>query len=385
MSVRAAIAIALAFVWFPARPARAYAWMIRHGYTGCVTCHVDPSGAGVLTPYGRAQGDLLLQSHFGNAGAEAAPSSNFLWNALRLPDGLLGGGGVRLAELATKVGGDATTTDFILMQADVAAAVVVGGFRASASIGGVTSNGSAAAVAGNIVAREYWVGYSFHEDAWLVRAGRIQVPFGIRVIEHNMFVRQATRTDINDTQQLGVTIAYSGERFRGELMGIAGNYQVSPDAHRERGYSGYVEFAAAKKLAIGISSLVTHAADDLYLRAPNTRQAHGAFVRYAPWEPLVLLAEADFIAQSPTGLPSRRGLVTVVQADVEPWQGLHFMLTGETYDPGASGVSYGGWLSAVWFFAPHLDIRGDLIRSSDVFGNQRTPVLAYLGQLHAYF
>jgi hypothetical protein len=385
MSVRAAIAIALALVWLPVRPARAYAWMIRNGYTGCATCHVDPSGAGVLTPYGRAQGDILLQSHFGTAGAEAAPSSNFLWNALRLPDWLLGGGGVRVAELATKVGGDATTTDFILMQADIAAAVSTGGFRATASIGGVTSNGSAAAVAGNVVAREYWVGYSFQEDAWLVRAGRIQVPFGIRFIEHNMYVRQATRTDINDTQQHGVAIAYSGERFRGELMGIAGNFQVSPDAHRERGYSGYVEFAAAKELAIGISSLVTHAADDLSLRVPNTRQAHGAFVRYAPWRPLVLLAEADFIAQSPTGLPSRRGLVTVNQADVEPWQGLHLMLTGETYDPGASRVSYGGWLSAVWFFGPHLDIRADLIRSSDVFGNQRTPVLAYMGQLHAYF
>ena len=145
MSVRAAIAIALALVWLPARPARAYAWMIRHGYTGCATCHVDPSGAGVLTPYGRAQGDILLQSHFGTAGAEAAPSSNFLWNALRLPDWLLGGGGVRAAELATKVGPDATTTDFILMQADIAAAVSTGGFRATASIGGVTSNGSAAA------------------------------------------------------------------------------------------------------------------------------------------------------------------------------------------------------------------------------------------------
>ena len=165
-------------------------------------------------------------------------------------------------------------------------------------------------------------------------------------------------------------------------MGIAGNFQVSPDAHRERGFSGYVEFALAKNLALGVSSLVTH---DIYLRVPNTRQAHGAFLRYAPWPLLVVLAEADFLAQSPTGSPSRRGLASMVQADVEAWQGLHFMLTGETYDPGASGISYGGWLSAVWFFGPHLDIRADLIRSSDVFGNQRTPVLAYMGQLHAYF
>ena len=40
--------------------AHAYAWMIRHGYTNCATCHADPSGGAVLTPYGRAQGSLLL-------------------------------------------------------------------------------------------------------------------------------------------------------------------------------------------------------------------------------------------------------------------------------------------------------------------------------------
>jgi hypothetical protein len=379
------VLIVLVAGFVPATPARAYAWMIRHGYTGCATCHVDPSGEGVLTPYGRAQGEILLQSRYGSPSQEASPWANFLWNAVRPPDWLLGGGGVRVMGLATKVAGAPVTTDLILMQADLAAAVVAGGFRATASVGVVTSNGSAAAVAGNVVSREYWAGYAFHEDEWLVRAGRIDVPFGIRAIEHNLFVRQATRTDINDTQQLGVAVAYTGERVRGELMGIAGNYQISPDAHRERGYSGYVELTPTNHLGIGISSLVTHAADDIYLRVANTRQAHGAFVRYSPWQPLALLAEADFLVQSPSGLPTRRGLATMVQADLEPWQGVHFMVTGETYDPGAAGVSYGGWLSAVWFFAPHLDIRADVIESSDMFGNQRTPVRAYLAQAHAYF
>ncbi len=34
------------------------------------------------------------------------------------------------------------------------------------------------------------------------------------------------------------------EKLRFEVMAIAGNYQIEPDAYRERGYSGYVEFAA---------------------------------------------------------------------------------------------------------------------------------------------
>ena len=47
------------------RSAQAYPWMIRHDYTGCATCHVDPSGGGVLTAYGSAQGDMLLRTRYG--------------------------------------------------------------------------------------------------------------------------------------------------------------------------------------------------------------------------------------------------------------------------------------------------------------------------------
>ena len=70
-------------------------------------------------------------------------------------------------------------------------------------------------------------------------------------------------------------------------MAIAGNYQIRPDAYRERGYSLSAEYTAADRLALGVSSLATHAARDLYQKVPNTRQAHGLFARFAPWQPLV--------------------------------------------------------------------------------------------------
>ena len=44
--------------------AHAYPWMIRHGYSGCGVCHVDPSGAGLLTDYGRAQSELLMATRW---------------------------------------------------------------------------------------------------------------------------------------------------------------------------------------------------------------------------------------------------------------------------------------------------------------------------------
>jgi hypothetical protein len=385
------VRFALAFVCIAlgalsSRPARAYAWMVRHGYTTCATCHVDPSGSGVLTPYGRAQGEILLQSRYGKPAEEASPAANFLWNALRTPEWLLGGGEVRYMGLRTKVGDGPTIGDLILMQGDLAAAVHAGGFRASASLGYITTTGSPASVAGQVVSREHWAGWAFGEEGeLLVRAGRMIVPFGVRSIEHTMFVRQATRTDLNDTQQHGVAVAYSGERIRGELMAIVGNFQIRPDSVRERGYSGYVEVWPLSRLGVGVSSLVTHASQDVYAQVPNTRQAHGAFVRASPWTALALLAEADYVIQDLSGASTKKGLATMLQADFEPWQGVHLIATGETLDTAGAGISYGGWLSAAWFFAPHLDIRADLVNRSEVVGASRYAVLAYMAQGHVYF
>ena len=59
----AALGLALA----PGR-AEAFPWMIHHGYTNCAQCHVDPSGGGVLTDYGRAQGEILRIAERASAG-----------------------------------------------------------------------------------------------------------------------------------------------------------------------------------------------------------------------------------------------------------------------------------------------------------------------------
>jgi hypothetical protein len=367
------------------RSAHAYPWMIRHEYTGCATCHVDPSGGGVLTAYGETQGDVLLRMHYSaSASEEDSPSAGFLWGAVKPPAWFLPSGAVRTLALASKNGNSGFGTDLIVMQADLRAAIVAGGFRAYASVGFVSSEGSAAALSGGVVSREHWLGWAFGaDDAFMVRAGRIDLPFGLRQIEHTLFVRQSTRTDLNDTQQHGVALAYNAGLFRGELMAIAGNYQVSPDAYRERGYSGYAEVAPTSHAALGVSSLVTHAARDLYLRLPDTRQAHGAFGRWAPVQPLVLLAEIDLLHHSAT---SATGYASMLQADVEPIQGLHLIATGENMRLGgtSTGTSWSGWLGAGWFFAPHADLRFDFQKQSLALGRSTLPVTALMLQAHVY-
>jgi len=57
--------------------ALAFPELIRHGYTNCTTCHVSPSGGGLLTPYGRSLSKELL-SRWSYEGEE-----NFLHGAIQ--------------------------------------------------------------------------------------------------------------------------------------------------------------------------------------------------------------------------------------------------------------------------------------------------------------
>jgi hypothetical protein len=376
--------------------AQAYPWMIRHSYTGCSTCHADPSGWGLLTAYGRAQSELVLRTQYSTPtiAPEAGPAANFLFGALdpvfKMPDWLLLGGSFRGAELVTRPQGGSASSRYIQMQADGYAQVTIGHFRANAAIGYSPTGATLAALtrkdSDNIVSRVHWLGFDFGDQAFLLRAGRLNVPFGIRNNEHTAFVRQETRVDLNSGQQHGVALAYTGDRLRGELMGILGNYQLFPDERRERGYSGYLEVAVTPRAALGVSSLITHVKSDRYLRAENTRQAHGIFARYAPVRPVVLLMEADLSLQRPVNGQSSTGYVGFLQIDTEFIQGVHlapwFEILDERRD--GNGPTLGAWFSADWFFAPHTDIRLDFFQYRIPVGPTIQTSLGFLANLHIF-
>jgi len=378
-----------------ASPAEAYPWMIRHGHDGCAQCHMDPSGSGLLTSYGREQGDEELTMRYGAAAPSDAAAAGPVWGLLQTPDWLLIGAGFRGAILDTKVSGAPSgptgspsggwRASLVLMQADLRAGVRAGGFRASVSVGAV-NDGSYASVAGNLVSREHWLGYAFDHDTYLVRVGRMNLPFGIRSIEHTLWIRQQTRTDINDAQQHGIAFAYSSRLIRAEVMGILGNYQISPDEYRQRGYSASVEVAPASGIAVGASSLITRATRDFQLQVETLRQAHGLYARLSPVVPLVILGEADLVVNAPSGQTTTKGIATALQGDVEPWQGLHFILTGETWTPGGAGPasSYGGWAGIDWFCFRQVDLRLDFMWRRMAFGADRLDATALLLQGHVY-
>lgn len=396
MSFRLFSFIALALAW--ARPAHAYAWMLRHAHHDCATCHADPSGGGLLTAYGRTQGRALL------TGRNASPANDFLFGAVELPDALLLGADYRGAVGSEgREGSGYSAVRYTQLQLDAAAELRLGRVRLNGSLGYDHDRALAAALTtrerDNLISRTHWLGVALGaHDEVLLRAGRMNLPYGVRGPERRLFIRSpgiiglGAHSDLEQGQQHGAAVAFSSGALRGELMGILGNYQVTPSVFRERGYSGFVEIAALPTLALGASSLITHAERSLDSGVPLWRHAHGVFTRALPWQPLVLLAEGDLLVDSaapaatPSGAPvTHLGYAALLQADFDLWQGLHALATLETGRPAVSGAGacYSGWASLAWFFAPHIDLRVDAIQQSVAVGGTRLASTTWSAQLHA--
>jgi len=418
-------AVLLSALWFcglsviTAEPAHAYAWMIRHDYSACGTCHADPSGGELLTKYGRVTSQLILASQYGHPeepseakeGSDGStefqgPKPGLFWGALDLPDPLLLSGSYRnLYILRPK---EEKVFVFVpVMQADLYGQLRFGPVTMGGSLGmSKSSPGSLHARAAqvthapdgniNLISRTHYVGVDLGNE-FVLRGGRLNLPFGVRIPEHTMWVRDATRTDRESDQQDGVALAYVSENLRAEVMGIAGNYQISlepagryaslsPDAVRERGYSMYIEGIASPTFAVGMSSKVTYMRFDRLTKEEKTvRQAHGMTMRWGILDNLSILSEVDVLFRT----NASAGYVGFMQADYEPWGGLHFMATGEILDqgqainstaspsPGQGDPKLGGWLSLDWFFFKQFEFRTDV-----VFRQKESPTI--LGQLHMY-
>jgi hypothetical protein len=379
--------------------AHAYAWMIKYGYSKCGTCHTDPSGGETLNHMGRLQSQQLLSFAGVEPDQELDTSSQFLWGLIDEPGSLRLGASYRHMLLYTAAEGEsAAELRNFPMQADVYGSARFGDLMLGLSLGVARGIEGTAHVRGAQINGETGDGWIFlsrsHfiglwlEQKTLLRVGRLNLPFGVRVPEHVLWAREATRTDRESDQQHGAALTYTGGSLRADAMVIIGNFQVNGDRFRERGLSVSFEYLLGPTYAVGFSGLLTHAEDDRLTRERNAiRYAQGLNTRLGLSPKLSVLAEADVIKEKGRGF----GYVGFVQPDFEPIQGVHLMLTGELLNPGqlqlededaqrAANVTtrFGLWGTIAWYFATHFDLRVDVVARQEA-------ALALQTQLHVYF
>ncbi|MFZ5442905.1 MAG: hypothetical protein ACOZQL_23065 [Myxococcota bacterium] len=338
--------------------ALAYPWMVKHQVAGCAACHVDPSGAGQLTAFGRMESERLVRWSPTPVTPGPTPNTRFLW-FLELPEAVNLSGNLRYGAMVTP--GAPKLVAPLEMATDLSATFSVDRLVVHATAGFGRKDVVAPAIVAprcepsadgecgpSFVARTWWLGLKAFDGAALVRGGRLALPFGLRNNEHFSWVRTLTLTDTNVNQKLGAALSFTSGPLRGEVMAIAG--ATLPSA-QETGYSALLEYAAEPTLTLGASSLLASRLE--------TRQAHGLFLRWAPRPALAVLAEADLLGW--TGAGDRFGYAALAQADWEPVPGLHVMLTAESAHRGTGqqGPSLGAWASVCWYFFSHFELRVD--------------------------
>lgn len=327
---------------FSATPAQAYPEMVRHGYTNCTACHLSPTGGGLLNFYGRELSREVLSAW--GQGEEGTRESNFVYMKEKLPEWLNLGGEVRTVELYQDTSAF-RRGKFMLMQADLAGAVLAGNWTFAASIGLQGEAKRYQPDASEFLSRSHYAQYRLNEEI-AFRAGRFFPAYGINTADHVTSIKRNLKMGQPGGESYNLEASYLGERWNGILTGILGQPDVS-ESRREKGFAAQGAFAVSEKSKIGWSFL--HASTPT-----ATRNVTGPFAILGFTPHFFLLSELDLEMES-----SGNEVVTYNRLNYEFIQGIHGYLTHEILglDPslwGTQSQMY-GW-GFQFFPRPHFEV-----------------------------
>jgi len=288
--------------------ARAFPEMIRHGYVNCTSCHVSPSGGGILTEYGRN----LSRDTLSTWGTEN--EAKFLYGAVSTPEWLNLGGDIRAIQsyLENQTVKEART---ISMQNDLEAAVKI------ANVFFVGTYGWDDIKQKNLSRRHYILVPL--TDQVNFRAGRFLSNYGLNIPDHVMFIRRPLGWD-QGSETYNVELSWIGENANASLTGVLGR----PDdtkLDREYGFITNLAVDLNEKSKLGVN---------FYQGSNKTqkRQMTGLYGMIGFSENLFWLTEFDF-HQTET-----------LQVPTEPVQGfVEFQKVGYEFYKGMVGFAVQQW------------------------------------------
>jgi hypothetical protein len=210
-------------------------------------------------------------------------SERFLWGAFGDALGPLDLGiNTRPTQLHVTFPGG-TSDRFLLMNADLHAAVQAGGWTFYGEVGRRPE-----AVGGDIYSYEYWGGKQLTSE-WAVRAGRFFPAYGIRFADHTSFNRVTVGFDKYD-QVFGAEVSHT---TRSSLIQISVGPGRAEAVLNEPGENpvtttGRVQFDLnAKNVLVGSGLYRSESAGDV------SNSMAGVAYGFAPWSRLTVWTEAD--------------------------------------------------------------------------------------------
>jgi hypothetical protein len=257
MPVITRFAIVLA-VLVAARTAAAYPQFQLSKDQTCASCHISPSGGGLLNENGLTTSETLSQ--YGTA-------PEFMYGKIPTPDWLTLGGDLRGA-----AGYLQTPQRYLLafpMQADVYASAafssvrlyVTGGYRPSIYTGSNVPSYQPP------WSREHYLMWQSDPGATegvYVRVGRFMPVFGLRLAEHIDYDRRFGGTQLY-AETYGAAVEYVSAEWEGHLTGFIKDPLIDTVEHSS-GAAAYGEVRLDKFTSIGAEAMLAVSVDDKKLR-----------------------------------------------------------------------------------------------------------------------
>ncbi len=220
---------------------------IRHGYTNCTSCHLTPSGGGILNSYGRSLSRELMSSWGAN------DEEHLLQGLVKIPDDfaekIFVGGDIRYLSNKLASGAKEDSEGF-LMQTQMRLGLVFDKLKFIFSVGKIENPKASEEV--KFVSPEYYALWT-PKDELYIRIGRFDPIYGLRMPDHELWIK----SELGFAPWLerdSLEFVYEGER---QFLSVAGFQSTSaiPFSLQQTGYTGTFYQGLGENSRFGFSAI----------------------------------------------------------------------------------------------------------------------------------
>lgn len=333
-------------IFFSISKVMAYSEFSRHGYVNCTSCHLSPSGGGLLNPYGRELSRAIV-STWGVKNEQYFAYNSF--PQISKSDKFLIGAFIRGLQ-AYRTDKHVSEARAILMQADADVAYNAKDWAIVGSIGrqelrkGLESHS-------RLFSRRHYSIYRI-DSKNNVRAGKFLKFYGLNDPNHQMFVRRYLNFGF-DTESYNLEYSHLGDNFSAYVTQSLGNFRDKYSPNHEKGVTASASMFFAEKQKAGISFF--KGSEPL-----SRRNTYGVWGIFSFHPKIFTLHEVDFQnKRTKSSGKMQSGYVSSNKFNYEPLKGLIGFLTYDLANLNPINVSskrsaYG---TGIQFFPrPHFEL-----------------------------
>lgn len=273
----------------------------------CGQCHVNPTGGGLRTPFGNAFAQTQLP-------AQRVDTGDQIWQGELTKFAALGGD-VRASAALTDVPDQGSTNEFDLDEARIYLSISPIPERLTVYLDERVAPGAANTM-------EAYARYWTANHQWYVQAGKMYLPFGLRLEDDSAFTRQVSGINMA-TPDSGVQVGWESGSWSTQLA-ISNGTAGAAENDNGKQYTAQAVYVTPR-WRLGLTSSINNA--DV-----GDRNAYGIFGGLKTG-PFAWLAEADLVTDDSFPEGERKLVAGLLEGNWLIRQGHNLKATAELFEP----------------------------------------------------